>query len=570
MRVSTAGLCIFGIIAIVGCSPPIPADPSATTAPLAATTPSIEVSEAVENAGELASPTVGATQTLVEPDRGAVSQWSLLEFELSGPDSEIGEGKENPFSAEVSVRFQGPSGQIYTVPAFYEGDGLGSLNGDVWKVRFSPDQPGRWSFESVGGEFVLQPNAGEFLARSAGGCDDETPGDLPNFTCAGRLQNHGGHYLSFSDGTPWLKGGVDDPEDFLAPGQNAGFGSKRQAVDYLAGHNVNSMYIMLNNVGGDARNVWPWLGRTEGEAVQRHRYFDINRLAEWEGLFRYIQGRGMVLHLVLEDDSGWTGFDRELYYREMVARFGHHNGLIWNLSEEYNENYSPAEVKEHASLLAALDPYDHPITVHHAGGLRNWRPFLADPNLAMTSFQTRREPQNDQAARWYRMAEESQSSLVISFDETGKIGPQHRDLARHILWSVYLGGGNYEIHTSPLRSYEEFEEHLNDIHRARAYVEQFPYCLMQPSNQMVVSGNAYLFGDPETAFIGYLPQGGRVELDLSDSNQSFRLEWFNPRSGETTAGGPIDPEAQVRLEPPFPGDSVLGLRGESGAFSSCR
>ena len=28
---------------------------------------------------------------------------------------------------------------------------------------------------------------------------------------------------------------------------------------------------------------------------------------EWEDLFEYIQAKGIVLHFVFEDDSGWTG-----------------------------------------------------------------------------------------------------------------------------------------------------------------------------------------------------------------------------------------------------------------------
>jgi hypothetical protein len=35
----------------------------------------------------------------------------------------------------------------------------------------------------------------------------------------------------------------------------------------------------------------------------------------------------------------------------MVARFGHHNGLYWDLAEEYNEVYTADQMKTFAQLL---------------------------------------------------------------------------------------------------------------------------------------------------------------------------------------------------------------------------
>ena len=104
--------------------------------------------------------------------------------------------------------------------------------------------------------------------------------------------------MRFSDGTYWLKGGADDPEDFLAPNVNAGFANKFLAVDFLASLGVNSQYMMLSNIGGDGNNVWPWVGSTPGVAQGNHQRFDVSKLAEWEELFNYLQNKGIILHLV--------------------------------------------------------------------------------------------------------------------------------------------------------------------------------------------------------------------------------------------------------------------------------
>jgi len=33
-------------------------------------------------------------------------------------------------------------------------------------------------------------------------------------------------------------------------------------------------------------------------------------------------------------DDGTLGVERKLYYRELVARFGHHLAVFWNIGEE--------------------------------------------------------------------------------------------------------------------------------------------------------------------------------------------------------------------------------------------
>ena len=93
--------------------------------------------------------------------------------------------------------------------------------------------------------------------------------------------------------------------------------------------------------------------------------FDIPKLDRWRDFFEYVQAKGIVLYLVLEDDSAWTGFDRQSYYREMVARFGDLPAVYFNDGEEANENYSFDESLMHMRMLAEADPYNHPRAIHN-------------------------------------------------------------------------------------------------------------------------------------------------------------------------------------------------------------
>ena len=372
-------------------------------------------------------------------------KWSKVELGFSGPNSS-GMGQPNPFQIQVDVTFTGPGSQVFVVPAFYDGDGVGGMDGNAWKVRFSPNAAGTWDYVTNSSEGSLDGLSGSFEVSDTAGCQSTLANSLPNLACVGRLEHIDGHYLKFADGPFWLKGGVNEPEDFLVPGRNAGFSTKNEAIDYLADMGINSIYLMLNNVDGDRRNIWPWVGDDQEEAKVNHERFDLAKLAEWENMFNYIESKGLVIHIVFEDDQAWTGFNRSMYYREMAARFGHHNGLYWNLAEEYNEVYSSTEIKNFAQLLRDLDPYDHPLTVHQQGPLSNWDPFVNDARFDLTSFQTGEGAQNSAAVQWYNKVEAASKIIPVAFDESTRLlTADERDEFRHVSWSIYTGGGITEV-----------------------------------------------------------------------------------------------------------------------------
>ena len=477
---------------------------------------------------------------------GTFNKWTKVEVVLQGPSSVGLSTSNNPFQIDVDVNFVGPSGQPHQVPAFYDGNGSVGMDGTVWKVRFSPDEVGTWSFNSTSPDSLLNGYQGTFTV-------DPVPGNAQFFAKWGRLEYVDGHYLKFRDGTYWVKGGADEPESFLGPGVMGDWNGKKSAVDYLASKNVNSMYIMLQNVDGDGRNVWPWASKYDSE------HFDVAKLADWEDLFDHIQSKGIVLHLVFEDDSGWTGFNRSMYYREMIARFGHFNGLYWNISEEYNENYSSGSIKSFAQQIRDFDPYDHPITVHNAGSLSNWNPFLGDNRFDLTSFQTNTNPQNSSTITWRDLTAATGRSLPIVHDETGQFSTGDRDKSRKVVWSVYLGGGMIELFTKNVTSlgFRAFEDFWNDMRHSRKFLEALPFWEMTPNNGLIIggSGNRYCFSKSGEVYAIYLENGGTVSLDLTGQTGTYEVKWYETKTGNFSTGTNIVGGGVVSLSSPvFSGD----------------
>jgi CubicO group peptidase (beta-lactamase class C family) len=532
---------------------------------------------------------------------GERKKWHPITIDFRGPDTSEKAVNPNPFlEYRLGVQFTSPSGNTYDVPGFYAGDGQGQGSGNIWRVRFTPGEAGEWTFMALfrKGHRVsvsLNANAGESTAFdgcsgtfSVEGCDENALG----FLKWGRLEYIGEHYLKFHDGPYWLKGGNDTPEDLLAykgfdntpgakheyrehvrdwnpgdPDWNNGAGKGIIGfLNYMAEEHVNSIYFMPNNIGGDGKNAWPYVGMIDpkGNPKNDNLHFDISKLHQWEIVFDHAQRKGIFLHFVLNEaeelnkrelDNGKLGIERKLFYRELIARFGHHLALQWNLCEEYNLRFkiSPVLAKEYAGYIQAVDPYNHPITIHHAGkAIKAWEPFLGDKRFTVTSFQTQ---DIDVVEKWRTLSKEAGVPHVIGMDEffPDKATPENSDRHRmQYIWPIFLSGGQIEFILDELLKTEDFrkyEKHWRYMWYARKFIEEnLPFWEMEPADELVVNegvvqidvgdsaileAHAEVFAKPGFVYAVYLPTGnpsGTINLDRI--NGVYSLRWYNPRTGE--------------------------------------
>jgi hypothetical protein len=486
---------------------------------------------------------------------GSFLEWTKIEIDLTGPESFGLSDNPNPFTIPVDVHFVSPDGKTIIVPAFYNGDGFGNLNGNQWKVHFSAGVAGDWNFSTVSVDPLLNGIEGNFTVTPSSDCNASTNEDMQNFLCTGRLKYADSHYLGFANKEYWIKGGIDDPENFLG---NA-FGdwdAKKDALDYLSSVGVNSIYVITNNIDGDRKDTWPWLGDTPDEAKANSKRFNLSKLQAWDDFFAYAQNKGIVLHIVLNDDSAWNGYDHALYYREMIGRFGYHPAVIWNIGEEANEIYTNQQQIDLADALQTLDPYDHPITVHRKA---DW-PFLGDIHFDLTSIQI-----GDGASDFSSAVLGDYNKIVIDhredssnadhpipimIDETPRVTSVDQysrvKMRTKVLYPIYLAGGNFEMHYYDIYgqggslTIRDLNPMLEDMRRARHFVETLPFNDMEPCQHLLKDDSInYCFQKPGSIYALYLSKGGSLNLDLSNVIGTFSKEWFNPRTGETTKSGVV-------------------------------
>jgi hypothetical protein len=459
------------------------------------------------------------------------------------------------------------------VPAFYDGDGSGGMDGNIWKVRFTPDTTGDWRFDVSSTDIQLNSYTGGFEILSTAECADPN-GLAVDLNCYGRLEYVGGHYLRFQNGDYWIKGGVDDPENFIGKA----FGdweAKKAAVDYLSSKGVNSIYVITNNIDGDRNDTWPWVGDTAQQAKANSDSFNFAKLQEWEDFFSYVQSKGIVLHIILNDDSAWHGYDHDLYFREMIARFGHHPGLIWNVGEEANEIYSDREQEALATKIQQIDPYNHPVTVHRKSP---W-PFIKNKFFDLTSIQIGDGSKDFTTARLsdYNaiVTDHRQKSMAVChsipvmIDETPRItlvNDQTRTKLRtQVLYPIFFGGGNFELHYQDAYgqvgsvTIQNLEPMLEDMFQARQFIESLPFSEMKPCNGILSNQNNYCFGKAGEVYAVYFPAGGSDSVNLSKVQGDFDVIWFNPRTGETNQMGSVAGGGLRTFTTPDNNDWVLHL-----------
>ncbi|HEY1120393.1 MAG TPA: putative collagen-binding domain-containing protein, partial [Haloferula sp.] len=433
-------------------------------------------------------------------------------------------------------------------------------------------------------------------------------GDSGNFTIAetnktgrdlrgrGMLQYVGKHHLRFAGtGQYFMKAGVDSPENLLSyvdfdgdfktdgegddliknwqphvsdwrSGDPVWQGSKGKgligAINYLASEGLNSFSFLTMNIEGDDKNVFPYIDYNSRDRL------DVSRLDQWEIVFDHGTRNGMYLHFKTQEtenelmlDGGNVGNQRKLYYRELIARFGHNLALNWNLGEEINDA-STSQKKAWAQYFHDVDPYHHHIVIHN--GDSHFDLMGPDSELTGMSWQANASNFSDtftNVLRYIKNADADGKPWVVACDEPGDAslslrpdndaGNSHTDARRDALWATLMAGGagvefyfgyskpNSDLTCEDFRSRDSFWDYCR-------YAIQFfesgavPFQDMSNHNELVSSNgdnDNRCLAKPGQSYLVQLRSGGTHTLNLSGASGGFRVRWLDPRNGGSLITG---------------------------------
>ncbi len=498
--------------------------------------------------------------------------------------------------------------------------------GKIWMVHFTPNKTGEWKYkisfqkgENIAiGENVYNADPAAKSDGSSGAflITESDKVDIDN-RAKGRLNYVGEHYLQYEEtGKYLIKLGVDAPEnlfayeDFDATPNALGFRKNWEfhakdfsidaepftwqngkgknllgAINYLASEELNVFSFLTFNIDGDDRNVFPYLLKvTETEyenyanekknlhswdSLFYHDRLDVSKLDQWERIFEYAETKGMFLHFKTHEtetdhlmDGGIFGTETKLYYRELIARFGHHLAMNWNLGEENNQPVE--EVKKVANYVYNLDPYKHHLVIHTFPNKDDrYAELIGDQSPLTGASLQLSDPEfrdvHDRVLKWRAKSDSTGKRWALAVDEPGKANiallpddedPTH-DLARaNALWGTLTAGGYgvewYFGYASPhsdltCQDFRSRDLFWDQNRYARQFFEKYlPFWDMDPADELTTDDLSYCFAAKDEVYAVYLPMELKTtSIDLGDSKEEFTVKWFNPQKGGELQSGNI-------------------------------
>ena len=541
---------------------------------------------------------------------GELRKWHKVTLSFGGPSTSES-ASTNPFTHyRLNVTFShAASGKSYRVPGYYAADGnaanTSASSGNVWRVHFAPDETGTWTYSA---SFRTGSNVATDASPTAGTATS-FDGDAGSFSIAasdktgrdfrgkGRLQYVGKHHLRFAEtGEYFMKAGVDAPENLLAyedfdgefktdgrsddlvkdwaphvqdwntgdPTWGNGKGKGLiGAINYLSAEGLNAFSFLTLSIEGDDDNVSPYVGYSD------HTRLDVSKLDQWGIVFDHGTKKGMYLHFKTQEtenelmlDSGNLGNQRKLYYRELIARFGHNLALNWNLGEEIN-GASLSQKQAWAQFFYDTDPYHHHMVIHN--GATHYNMMGDASKLTGFSLQLNASDFTDNFPMTKDYIDRSVAAgkpWVVATDEPGdsqyalrpddNAASSHTNARKHAIWGNIMAGGagvefyfGYALHDSDLtcndfRSRDNFWPFCK---HAIQFFENYDVPFQDMTNQnSLVSGNGTnanrCLAKPGEAYLIHLPSGGSPTLDLSGQSGSYHVRWMDPRNGGALISGP--------------------------------
>ncbi|HKJ80077.1 MAG TPA: DUF5060 domain-containing protein, partial [Prolixibacteraceae bacterium] len=313
-----------------------------------------------------------------------IKKYEKFELALS-LENAVYENPYNPSEIDVYAEFKTPSGKQISINAFYDDYN----NASTWKIRFSPNETGKYSFQ------VFMKDEGKTVSAekaSFKAINSEHHGWI-------KPSDNNPHYFEHDDGTSYYGVGVYSP-----------WRNDHARFEKMKKHGVNLMGLWDITYGGFVNGT----GLIEEELGR----YNQKKLGRIDSLLSIFEDSGIKLMYAiwphdLFSETVWAAqwklnpynqlIDVEdVYsdslvweyqkqkYRYLIARFAHSRSWgIWELINEMNgtDGWEKGRHEEAYEWVAKCqkyfdehDPYKHPMTASFSGGYNEYREPLYERN----------------------------------------------------------------------------------------------------------------------------------------------------------------------------------------------
>lgn len=489
---------------------------------------------------------------------------------------------DNPLQdIDTTVDFMSPSGKQNSVFAFWDG-------GKAWRVRFSPDELGTWSYRlhsSVRDDAGLNDQAGTFTC-------------IP-YTGANPLYRHGAvrvasnyRFLQQADGTPFfwlsdttwngaLKSQPKDWDTYLADRAAKGF----SVVQF-----VMTQWIASSGNGEGRLAYQNW----------KRIYIDPTFYQWMDDRIRTINDHGLTAAPVMLWAAPWNqlakytnpgnSLDESQLIKlaqYMVARYGAYQ-VIWILAGDGDYRGDASELWKHVARAAFGDHPSRLVTIHPAGHMWMGPEFGNEPWYSILGYQSgygdgskdfQWHTEGPPATEWKNEPPHPIIDLEANYEghlSSEGVPFDSRSVRRSAYWALLVSptaGFTYGAHgiwsweirpaipmnhggTGIARPWFEAMNFpgSTDMKHMKDFLSSVDWWTLRPAPDLVLDQPgeknpaefvAISQSENKRSTLLYMPVGQKIRISISGFSSCAAVRWFNPRTGAWLKPIPIDASGTI-------------------------
>lgn len=497
---------------------------------------------------------------------------------------------ENPLYqvTRFQVRFQSPAGKVKIINGFWDG-------GKTWRVRFAPDELGRWTFSSFCSDTL---NTGLHAIKGTFEC---TASQSPHaiYTKGSIIHPKGSYYLAHADGTPFFYAACTAWNGTLKS-------TDKEWETYLQDR-VNNHYNVIQFTttqwrGGDKNSEGNVAFEGSGRIKLNPAFFQ-----HLDKKIDEINRHGLVAAPVLlwalpvstgrELSPGYYLPEPEaiLLANYMVARYGGHQ-VIWILGGD--GKYIGEYEQRWKTIGRAVFGGEHPgaVALHSQG--RSWigKEYANEEWLDILGYQTGHNS-TDNTINWITKGPVTNEWTKLPPKVLINMEPCYEDINPSITskevrnasyWSVFstpVAGITYGAngiwpwirpgekilnHSIPaiLRTWDESIKLPGSVQIGQLahFIGRYPWWQMKPAPELVVSQPEQAGGyisvvrsDDRQFILAYIPAQTTVRL-YNPQQALYQGHWYDPVTYQFSEASVVNKPGSIEAVSPKKGDQVLILK----------
>ena len=485
-----------------------------------------------------------------------------------------GHGLGNPFTdVELKLAISAPSGRKLgsdiSFFGFYDGDGNGGQDGDVWKFRILLDAPGDWT---VNARFVEpgtdNPKAGAPSEQNFSYNVSSSPVSSGEHGHV-RVDNDHVRWFRFDDGTPFYPNPVHASSMFHVPleGQHPDRTTlpddMRNFVDEHIGYGINCFGVRWH---------YEDMHRTFYKDMNTWHVFDLSTFHDYEIGMNYVQSKNLHVYIWFgisglntqytsygprPDNNTTLSSEQELFIRYFLARFAAYTcWWHWTTDSEYQEGGSGALERNvtYANYLRSKNPWKTLVSAHSQTG---WTPGDNDA-FDLATLQSRAV--GDNMCQGAEVVEQNYFQRPV-FNQEGiwrGHGVDTPDKLRTASWVHFVGGGHSNYAGSD--GWGNCQTWDSGMHPTRGTMSKIvdehlstpgaSFALTEPAHNLVsVSGGdrVWCLAAAGKIYIVWVNQGGNPSLNLSGDQATYAVKRIETKSGSVSTLDNVSGGGEVSL-----------------------